>query len=260
MIKYLLLLVLLVAVSGCGIEQIDEGYRGVKKTWGKVDESPLKPDLYFYNPISSDILELDVREHKIQGDEFCFTRDTQNVKVGYSVTVYPMPDKIAYLYSQFGKNWDEKVIPQTVLGALKDAIGQYVADDLISKREAARDAAFKELKNTLAERFVIVTRLDLTNLDFSDEYERSVEAKVVATQRAAEAKNKTVQIEEEAKQKVKSAQADAEAMRIKSQALAQNKGLVEYEAVQRWNGKLPEIMLGNSTPIINLGKIGKSSQ
>ena len=51
------------------------------------------------------------------------------------------------------------------------------------------------------------------NLDFDDAYEKAVEAKVVAIQRAAEAKNETVQIEEQAKQTVKTAQAEAEAGR-----------------------------------------------
>ena len=31
-----------------------------------------------------------------------------------------------------------------------------------------------------------------------------------------------------------------------------NKALVEYEAVQKWNGKLPEYLMGNSIPFINL--------
>ena len=45
-------------------------------------------------------------------------------------------------------------------------------------------------------------------------------------------------------------------MKIKSQALSQNKGLVEYEAVKRWDGAMPQIMLGNgSTPFIDLRNI-----
>ena len=41
-------------------------------------------------------------------------------------------------------------------------------------------------------------------------------------------------------------------MQIRSQALAQNKGLVEYEAVQKWNGVLPVYMMGDTTPFVNL--------
>lgn len=78
---------------------------------------------------------------------------------------------------------------------------------------------------------------------------------MVAIQQAEEAKNKTVKIREEADQRMISAKAEAESMKIRSQALSQNKSLVEYEAVQKWDGKLPETMLGNSSvPFLNLTK------
>jgi prohibitin 2 len=246
-----------VGTSACGIEQVDEGYRGIKKVWGKVNPEPLTPGLYFYNPVSSDIFEMDVREQKMELQTTAFTKDTQSVAMNVTVTYYPDPVKIAALYSQFGHDWDAKIVQQAVLGAIKDVVGQYIADDLVNKREAAKSAAEVALKELLSQRSVTVTALSFTNLDFDDAYEKAVEAKVVAVQRAAEAKNKTVQVEEEAKQRVRAAEADATAMRIKSNALAQNKGLVEYEAIQKWDGKLPEIMFGSATPIINLDKLRK---
>ena len=41
-------------------------------------------------------------------------------------------------------------------------------------------------------------------------------------------------------------------MAIRAQALSQNKSLVQYEAVQKWDGKMPQYMLGNSVPFINV--------
>lgn len=61
-------------------------------------------------------------------------------------------------------------------------------------------------------------------------------------------------IHEEAKQKVIQAEAEAKAMAIKSEALSKNKALVEYEAVLKWNGELPQYMMGNSVPFINVSK------
>ena len=75
---------------------------------------------------------------------------------------------------------------------------------------------------------------------------------MIAEQKAQEAVNNTKRIKEEADQKIITAKAEAEAMEIKSQALSKNKGLTEYEAVQKWDGKLPQYMLGNSVPMINL--------
>ena len=41
-------------------------------------------------------------------------------------------------------------------------------------------------------------------------------------------------------------------MAIRANALSKNKALVEYEAVQKWNGILPQYMMGDSIPFINL--------
>ena len=91
------------------------------------------------------------------------------------------------------------------------------------------------------------------NIDYSDNFEKAIEDKVIAEQKAQEAVNNTKRIQEEAQQTVIAAKAEAEAMEIKSQALAKNKGLTEYEAVLRWNGELPQYMMGNTVPFINLG-------
>lgn len=255
-LKLSLILIAIPLLTSCGFEQVDEGYRGIYTKWGKVEGEPLTPGLHFYNPVSANIFELPVMEKKFEEATDCFTKDTQTAKVTYAITYYPDPKYIGQIYSQFGKHWEEAIIKPAIQGSLKDAIGQYIADDLVSKREAVKKAAEQEVKEALNSRHVTVTRLDLVNLDFDDAYERAVEEKVVAVQKAAKAKNMTVEVEEKAKQTVASAKADAEAMRIKSIALSQNKGLVQYEAIQKWDGKLPQYMFGgNSIPMINLEKI-----
>jgi regulator of protease activity HflC (stomatin/prohibitin superfamily) len=216
---------------------------------------PLAPGLHWYTPIKGGILDLEIREQVFTETTEVFTRDTQKVLVTYAITYYPTVDKIGYLYTQFGSDWAKKIIPQVVLGGLKDAIGKYIADDLVGKREETKMAAQKEITDALAARFVVVTRLDLVNLAFDAEYEKAVERKVIAIQKAQESKNKTVQVEEEAKQKVTAAEADATAMRIKSQALSQNQNLVNYELVQKWNGVLPTTVMGGTIPLLNVDKL-----
>lgn len=250
----LAMMMVLTILSGCGMEQIPEGARGIPTRFSKLDGEPLGPGLHFYNPFTSDIEEFDVKEQKLEGTTDAFTKDTQVVKISYAVTLYPDPKAVNELYSQFGKReWGEKIVPQAVLGAIKDVVGQYEASDLVGKREIATKVAQDEIARTLKERHVIVTRLDWTNLDFDDQYEKAVEQKVTAVELAKAEKNKTVQIQEQANQTVATAKADAEAMRIKSQALSQNKNLVGYEIATRWDGKLPQIVLGSGAmPMIDL--------
>lgn len=255
-IKLLVLATFALHLSACGMEQVDEGYRGIETKWGKVQGEALPPGLYFYNPISTSIFEMPVKEEKVAIETQAFTKDTQTVTIQGTVTYYPDPKEIHNIYSQFGRDWDEKIIAPAILGSIKDSVGQYVADDLVGKREAVKQAAQKEITAALAERKVTVTRLDITNLDFDDAYEKAVEAKVVATQEAQMAVNETVKIKEQAKQTVETAKAQAESMRIQSQALSQNKGLVEYELAKKWNGVLPaSIGLGGTVPMIDINKL-----
>lgn len=249
------LILMLASLTACGIEVVDTGARGVKTRFGEVVGDPLPEGLYFYNTFTSRIIEYEVREDKWSDKTAIFTKDTQRVDIEFSVVYFPDPKRVHHLYRDVGRTKDlaEKIIKPVVLGSIKDAIGQVIADELVSKREIVTKEALREVQENLKSRHVIVTDLQFTNLDFDDAYEKAVEEKVVAIQKAQRAKNETVTIEEQAKQKVTTAQAEAEAMRIKSQALAQNKGLVEFEAVQKWDGKLPQYMFGSQTmPFIDL--------
>ncbi len=239
-------------LAGCGCEQIDVGHRGIETKFGEIQGEPLPEGLHFYNPITSRIREFNVQEQKFETRAISFTRDTQRVEIDIALTIYPDPKAIGRIFKDYGADWSNKLVSQAVLNSVKDIVGNYIADDLVGKRDEARTKAEMETKNVLASRSIIVTRLDFVNLDFDDAYEKAVEAKVVAVQKASEAKNKTVEVEEQARQKVIAAQAEAESMRIRSKALTENKSLVEYEAVQKWDGKLPQYMLGNSTPFIKL--------
>lgn len=257
--KYVILAIIALNLTACGFEVVDTGYRGIETRFGEVVGDPLPEGLHFYNPITSNITEYSVRQETWANKTSIFTRDTQNVEVEFAVTYYVDPKHVGWAYKEFGNEEQliEKVIKKVVLGSIKDAIGQVIADELVGKREAVTKAALKEVQDNLSARNVLITDLQFTNLDFDDAYEAAVEQKVVAIQNAQKAKNETVRIEEEAKQIVKTAKAEAEAMRIKSQALAQNKGLVQFEIAKKWDGKLPMYMFGDTIPMIDIKSLNK---
>ena len=108
------------------------------------------------------------------------------------------------------------------------------------------------LVDDLASENIQITATSIENIDFTDAFTDAVEAKQVAEQNALREKNNTVRIQEEANQQIIKAEAEAKAIQIKADALAANPKIVSYEAVQRWNGVLPEYMLGDAVPFINL--------
>ena len=255
-IKYVIPVIILIVVAivgSFGIKIIDTGHRGVKTVFGKVEEQSLPEGLYFYNPLTSNIISLDVRETKMEQTTDAYSKDAQNVKISFVVNYHPDASQMHTLYRTIGFDWAAKIVPQIILGRVKEVIGKYEAVELISKREEAIKEIYSGIEDKLLAKLISLKNFQVTNVDFNDAFENAVEAKVVAIQQAEEAKNKTVKIKEEADQRIISAKAEAESMRIRSQALQQNKGLVDYEAVQKWDGKLPATMLGGSSiPFINL--------
>ncbi len=245
--------IVVVSVAGCGIKVVDTGQRGIKTRFGEVVSEALPEGLYFFNPVTSAIVEMDTRVQRVDAETDTYTRDVQQASVKYTVN-YRLQQNAAHLmYRDIGRDWEQKLIPQVVLGTLKEVIGVWDAVDLISNRDKAANAAFESIRSSLAERNVEVSRFEITDISYTREFENSVEQKVIAQQKAIEEQNRTKQIEEQARQKVLSAEAEAKSMQIRAEALEQNAKLVEWEAVQKWNGVLPQYVLGSgATPFINL--------
>lgn len=252
-LKLVVLLTMGLFLQSCGFEVVDTGHRGVKTEFGKVVGESLPEGLYFYNPISTDIVELDIRTQKISVNSQAYSSDAQIVAATIEVNLNLNPNAAHTTYKDVGLDWANKIVGPILLGLTKEAIGGYKAVDLIANRNKVTNQILTSLQEKLATKSITLTNLEISNLDFDDSFEAAVRDKVIAVERAKESKNKTVRIEEEARQKVLSAKAEAESMRIRAKALTQNKSLVEYEAVQKWDGKLPEMMMGGgSVPFINL--------
>jgi regulator of protease activity HflC (stomatin/prohibitin superfamily) len=248
-----LIAIVVVSVAGCGIKVVDTGHRGIKTTFGKVVSESLDEGIYFYNPITSNIVEMDTRVQRKDGETDTYTRDVQQSVIKYTLNYRLQQNAAHVMYRDVGRDWDDKLVPQVVLGTLKEVVGKWDAVDLIANRDKAGNAAFEAIRKNLGERSVDVLRFEITDIAYTHEFENSVEQKVIAQQKAIEEQNRTKQIEEQARQKVLSAEAEAKSMQIRAEALEQNAKLVEWEAVQKWNGVLPQYMLGSgTTPFINL--------
>lgn len=233
---------------------VDPGYRGVKSTLGTVEEHSYQNGLGFKAPFITEVIPFDVRTKKMTEKTACYTADMQTAELEYNVTYNVKGDNVHLLYTQVGTDYESKKIVPVLNDVLKDVIGKWQAQELVANRDSARGQVVLALQKKLDVRFFENVTFQFNNIDYSDNFEKAIEAKVIAEQKAQEAVNNTRRVKEEAEQKIIIAKAEAEAMEIKSEALAKNKGLTEYEAVQKWDGKLPTYMMGNSVPMINLNK------
>lgn len=263
------LIFVLVVVVGIGgilsISVIDEGYIGVKYQFGKIVDTGLTAGLNFKIPVMQTIQTVDIREQMYEMSTTAYTKDTQ--------TVENLQVKLNYLYDreQIGdlirsvgiKNVETKLIIPQMQSAMKNAIGQVRAEDLVQNRSLVQENIEETLRTDLKESGIIVTSFAMENLDFEDGFEESIRAKVAAEQQALTMQNKTKEKEEIARQMVIEAQAEADSRKIRADAeayaveaiqkqLTQSPQYVEYQKVQRWNGILPQVIGENVNPFVSI--------
>jgi len=255
--------VLCIVLVSTSMYTVETGHRGVRVRFGEVVGEGLSEGLYFVNPLTTHIVQLDTRILKWEAETQAYTRDVQQATLHFVLNYRLDPTKAHVVYRDVGEDWASKLVGQVVFEEMKREVGQHEAVDLIAQRDAAARKVEANIVKLLSARDVIVTGFQLTNIDYTSEFEHAVEAKVIAQQKAIEEQNRTVQVREQATQKVETAKgnaeatiltakAEAESIAIRARALEQNAKLVEWEAVQKWNGQLPQYMFGGTVPFVNV--------
>lgn len=228
------------------------GERGVKVTLGQTSPVALEEGVHFVMPFFTTVKKMNVKTVKSNIATMAQSKDIQQARIVYVVNYNLQPENAPKMWRTVGRDYVSVVVMPTVEGIVKDTIGKWNAQDIVANREKVASEVLFKLNEKLGPKYINVSDFQITEIQYSQAFEQAIESKVTAEQEALKAKNKTVQVQEEARQKIIASEAEAKSMAIRAQALTQNKNLVEYEAVQKWDGKLPQYMMGNSVPFVNL--------
>lgn len=233
---------------------ISAGHQGVQVTLGEVNMQTLNEGLHFVNPISN-IQEVSVRVTKAElKNANAGTRDLQIVHTDIVVNYRLDGTKVAHVYKEFGLELEDKILLPAVNEAFKAITAHYNSEELVTKRDEVSHAISEALQTKVAKYGLIVSEISLVNFGFSAQYQAAIEQKVIATQQKLKAEQDLARIQVEAEQNIAKAKGEAESIRIQAQAI-QNQGgkdYVQLKSIEKWDGKLPTMMLGNSTPMINI--------
>lgn len=246
-----LMLSLAAVISLGACSQIEDNEIGLKKVRGQVQEQPVK-GLQYYNFWTTDIITFDNQQTPIESDLTTPTHDQQRAHVTAKATVQLDPRGAARMYRNVGIDWANKIVPQVLKSVQIASIGRQTALGMIQNQGDVEQEIRANLNTRLRARGIILSDFQITGVKFSEQYMNAVERKATAVQDAEGEKNKTVAIQERAKQAVITAEGKARAMKVEAEALSANKGLTEYRAVEKWDGRLPQYMMGGATPFINV--------
>lgn len=251
-IGYGVLAVIAIILCFSSFYTIRSTQRGVLSTFGKMNDVVIEDGLHVKIPLIQTVKRVNVQQKKFDGKENSYTRDVQTSVVEYTINYDLVKENVSKLMKNVGEDYHNRIVVPFIRSAMKESFGNFAATEIVENRDVVRREIEETLRHTLDSTYFMNIQFQLVDIDFDDDFEKAIKDKQVAEQNALKAKNVTIQVEEQAKQTRIKAEADAEAMSIKAKALEANPKLVNYEAVQKWNGVMPQYMFGDAMPFVNL--------
>jgi regulator of protease activity HflC (stomatin/prohibitin superfamily) len=192
-----------------------------------------------------------------------YSRDQQPANLTVSVT-FVVVDPSA-IYEQYGdlEGAVMRLIDPRVMAGVKSIFGTYDAVRAIQER-AALNGDFGQAVTSAITGPVNIISVQIENIDFSEAYEQSVEQRMLAQVEIQRREQNLRTTEVEAQIARTRAEGEAEAIRLRGEAegaairaradaLRANADLVQLQAVEKWDGKLPTTMVPSTAlPFINL--------
>ena len=229
------LLVLITCINSCTV--IEPTERGVTVTLGQVKGDILEPGMHFKAPFVTAIKKYDITPITYKkslgiGTDGAITSDKQTIGVDYELywkyNETSIKD-IAQRYSNKDAIYDP--ISTALKEIIKDEAGRISIAQFINDQTAVSSRVYSRLKERISYIPVEITQFSITNLDWSDDYDKAIRETARIAQEIERAKNEAEVAAATAQKKVKEAEAEAQAAEFnKKAAIAKAEG--EAEAVK----------------------------
>ncbi len=192
------------------------------------------------------------------------------IKMGFDVSISWRidPNEASWIYQNVTENdggnsgryiWlEENVIRTKLKSALALTVSNYSPIEVYStKREEIQQKVAERVKLEINPYKLILDQIDLREVYYNSEYETAINNKKLAEQEALRLVEVTKQKEEQLKQAeiekniaIQKAEGEAKALQIKGNSLSMNPKIIQLEWINKWDGKLPQYMMGNGQGVI----------
>jgi len=268
---------------------IPGGHRGVvfSQTRG-VEQRVLGEGMSVVIPLVESVNDYDVQRHTVPIEmgkgNAAASSDVQDVFVKLQITYRPLPEKVNVIWQEVGGRdaLEQKILTPETVQVLKAVIPQYVAADIVTKREDIRTKALDVLnQRPVVDRYLEVFSIVISNVDFQPEFRTLLEQKAQKTQQLEIAK-RDVEIAQQTKLKqITLAEGEANSKKVVAEAEAfQNRVLARTVSARslesrrvdvlatlagRWQGNFPGTWMnfgggGAPLPLFNIDALMKDLQ
>jgi regulator of protease activity HflC (stomatin/prohibitin superfamily) len=237
------------------ITKINAGHTGVVTTFGKVSSTVLDEGLHFKAPWQK-VTKVDNRIVKLSVETEASTKDLQTVETELAVNYRIDSTKSYSIIKNVGKEYESILVQPSANEVLKAVTAKYSAEECITNRSEISQELIADINEKLNDQGIYVEDINIVNFNFSDELNTAIEEKQVAEQNKLKAEiekeTKILNAEAKAESTLIQAKAEAQANDLLSKSLTEN--VINYNAIEKWNGELPKVT-GSSANIIDFTKL-----
>lgn len=227
-------LVLLALVLLTSIRVIGTGEVGVVTRFGKVTGRELGEGIHLVSPLGIEQVSVyDIKIQKQTEQAQSASRDLQDVSSTLTLNYRLDPMRIGEIHQTIGVDFRSKLIEPALQEVFKASSAQFSAQGLITQRAEVKKVTFELLRDRLETFGITVDDLSIVDFTFSPAFTKAIEDKQIAEQNA-----------QRARFNLEAARTDAEAQKAQAETLSPL--FLQKQAIEKWNGQLPEY-LGNGT-------------
>lgn len=205
---------------------VPTGYTGVKTSFGQIQEATIQSGkLNFTIPFVQSIHTVSNKQQDkhIEAQIWGEASDKTPVYAADVIVTYQvLPEKSAWLYANVSDT-KNLVGDELVASAIKSAMAELGPNE-VTNRTKIEPLAQQKLAESLNQKYgegaVFINKVVINDMDFEEAYNTAIQQKSIA------------------------ADAQAEANRKIAESLSEP--LIEYQKIQKWDGKLPTVSGGNA--------------
>ncbi len=206
-------LIIVIFVMFQSVVIVEAGHRGVILYLGAVENRVLPEGVHFVIPFVEKVIQMEVRTQKFQAESSAASNDLQEVETVIALNYRLDPNEVNKVYQLLGENYADRIISPTIQESVKASIAKFNAEELITKRETAKDVIAQAIRSTLTSNDILVENVFITDFKFSESFATQIEQKVVALQKFLTEQNNLRSVQVVANQTVVQAEATAEIKR-----------------------------------------------
>lgn len=142
-----------------------------------------------------------MKVQKAEIDSTAATKDLQDVSMRFAINYRLNPENVVELYKKVGANYAEIILNPAVQEALKNATSAYTAEELVTRRSEVSKQIIEDLNAKVEKYGIVISELNIINLNFSEAYNNAIEAKQIAEQEVKKAQQELEKTKVEAEKK-----------------------------------------------------------